>query len=28
VFTANEWTTFLRGVRDGEFDQVELGSRR
>jgi hypothetical protein len=28
VFTANEWATFLRGVRDGEFDQVELASRR
>jgi hypothetical protein len=21
VFTAHEWQTFLRGVRDGEFDQ-------
>jgi len=21
VFTAHEWAAFLRGVRDGEFDQ-------
>jgi hypothetical protein len=28
VFTAHEWASFLRGVRAGEFDQVELDSRR